>query len=72
MSEVVALSMLIDLVKFCGAVVAAWGILHLLDRLADHKFTESLETMRGNPIALSIYLAVRFFAVATIAAAFVR
>lgn len=66
------LSLAMDLGKFCMAVVASWGILRLLDRLAGHRFTESLSVMRGNPVALGLYLAIRFFGVCYIAAAFVK
>lgn len=71
MTQVVALSLFIDLLKFFGAVTAAWGILQILDRLAAHHFSDSLRILQANPIGLGIYLGLRFFGVCTIAARFV-
>lgn len=72
MSEVIALSMLIDLVKFAGAVTAAWGILRILDHMADNKFTAALDVILQDPKAVALYFGLRFVGVCFIAAAFVK
>ncbi len=72
MGEIVAVSMLIDLLKFAGAVTAAWGILKVLDRMSDNKFTDALDLILQDPKAVAIYFGLRFFGVCMIAAAFVK
>lgn len=72
MGEVVLVSFLVDMAKFAGAVTAAWGILHILDRMAETKFTDALDTILGDPKAVALYFGLRFAGVCFIAAAFVK
>lgn len=72
MGEVVAVSMLVDLVKFFGAVTAAWAILRILDRISGAKFTEALDEIWKDPKAVALYFGLRFAGVCFIAAAFIK
>jgi hypothetical protein len=51
-------------------IFAGWHMLRWLDRKAGLPFTEALEKMRENPLALGVYYAGRIVAFAIIGAGF--
>lgn len=57
------------------AIIVAFVILHHLDvRLAKGRsaFAQHFRAMQGSPVALAIYLGLRFHGVCSLAAAFLR
>lgn len=60
----------LNLFYFLTTVVVGWHLLRWLDRKAGLSFTEALEKMRENPLALGVYYAGRIIALAIIGAGF--
>lgn len=71
MSEIVFVSFALDLVHFLIGMAAIFAALRILDRLALHRFTKSLEKLYENPLALGLYLGLRFAGACLYASAFV-
>ncbi|MEQ8226750.1 MAG: hypothetical protein RIA64_01590 [Rhodospirillales bacterium] len=60
----------LNLLYFLTAVAVGWHLLRWLDRKAGLPFTEALEKMRENPLALGVYYAGRVVALAILGAGF--
>ena len=72
MNEIVIVSAGLNLAYFLAAVFACWAVLRVLDALAGVKFKTAMERLHENPLALAIYLGLRFFGVVSLGAAFIR
>lgn len=72
MTEIAFFSFGLDLTHFLLGIVAIFVALRLLDKLAAHRFTLALEKMYENPLALGLYLGLRFAGACLYASAFVH